>query len=83
MNPLADLAKTAFEHAYAVTAAVNTEGTDWDPAYTLKELGVAYRELAERVEAIDVQRQYELGLRIYALGALYLSKLLTAPENVE
>lgn len=76
-----DFAKAAFEHAYAVSAAVNAEGADWDPDYVLKETASTLRELIERTEIADKQRQYELGLRMHALSAIYLSKLLNSTES--
>lgn len=76
-----DFAKAAFEHAYAVSAAVNAEGADWDPDYVLKETASVLRDLIERTEATDTQRQYELGLRIHALSAIYLGKLLNSAES--
>lgn len=67
---------SAFDHAYAVTDAVTTEGADWDAAYTLKELRSVLTELIEKIEDTDTQRQTALGLRVHALSALYLSKIL-------
>lgn len=75
-----EIAKAAFEHAYRITNAVSSEGKDWDVEFTLKELAATLRDLLKRTESTDVQQQYELGLRIHALSALYLSRLLLESE---
>lgn len=76
-----DLAKSAFEQAYAITATIAAEGREWDPEYTLKEIRSVLLELIEKTEPENLQRQYELGLRIHALAAFYLGRLLEAAEK--
>lgn len=77
------LVERAFRDAYKVSRELAEHGRSWDHEYTLKELGATLRELTERVEAHDVEKRYDLGLRLLSLTLLFSVKLLEADARGE
>lgn len=72
------LLERAFRDAHEIGAALGVQARDWDHNYVLKELGLAHREMIEKIEPTDVERLYPLGLKLHALSLLFVTKLLEA-----